>query len=147
MATQDHIHLSKILGGAPENAPDTEWYVKADGWKPTPTVVQSHRRTLSGKLKKHRLKDSGGNVIRFMDYRYIVRVSDYGGLTKDQRLAQILAMNGEVVYLTPHTHVSDGVDHTSDTKTMYCTVSDIENLDPLLQVLFIVITLVDDNTV
>ena len=135
------------LGAAPENAPDTKWFVKADGWKPVPLVIETHRRTLSGKLKKHRLKDVGGNVVQFMDYRFIVRVSDYGGLTRDERLTQILAMNGENVYLTPNVHPNDGTDHTNDTKLMYCTVGDIENLDPMLQVLFVIVSLVDDNTI
>ena len=143
--TQNHIHLSKTIGAAPENAPDMQWKVRQDGWLPTPNIVASYRRTLSGALKKHRLKDNLNNVIRFMDYKYIIRVDQYWGMTRQERLDALLAMQGEIVYFIDNDHTSvDGADHTAEVKMMYFSaIADVKNLDPLLQTLYLTIELKD----
>lgn len=146
MATQNHIHLSTTLSGAPENAPDITWKVREDGRQIIPNIVETHRRSLRGKLNKHRLRNSSGDILRFTDFKYIIRLSDYGGLTKEERWDALVAMQGEQVYLVDNIHANDGEDHTSDVRTMYLyIVSDIVQLDPLLNVEYATIELVDDS--
>jgi hypothetical protein len=144
---QNHIHLSTTLGSAPENAPDIKWKVRSDGWLPVPNIVATHRRTIHGKLKKHRLRNSSGDILRFMDYKYIIKVADYDDLTKQERLDALIAMQGEVVYLVDNMHTAaDGADHTAEVKTMYFkAISDIKNINPQLDPLYITIELVDNS--
>ncbi len=123
-----------------------KWKVKADGWLPIPTVIQDNRRTLTGKLVKNRLRDSLGNVVKLMDYKYIVRVSDYWDMTKEQRLDALLAMHGYEVYLVDNLHPNDGSDHTAYVRPMYMSViSDIKNINVQLDPLYISIELNDDS--
>jgi hypothetical protein len=146
MLVQSHIHLSTTLSGAPEYSPDTKWKVRQDGWLLVPNIVATHRRTLTVKLAKHRLLDGSGDPIQLMDYRYIVKVDDYWDMTADERLDALLAMQGKQVYLVDNRHVADRFNHTSDVRTMYLPdITDIANLNPQLQPLYISIQLVDDT--
>jgi hypothetical protein len=145
-SVEPHIHLSRTLGTAPENAPDMKWKVKADGWLPVPTIIQEHRRTLTGKLIKHRLRDADGNVIKLMDFKYIVRCSEYWGMTIYERYDALLDMHGQEVYLVDSMHTADGLDHTAYVRPMYLNmIADVKNLTNFLDPLYITIELVDDR--
>lgn len=146
MATQDHIHLSTSLGSAPENAPDIKWKVQQNGRQPIPNIIANHRRTLKSRLKLHRARDGSGNIIRLNDFKYILRVSDYWDMTKQERMDAILAMQGATVYLVDNIHADDGEDHTDDLKPMYFSIlSDVTPLDPMLQVEYVTVELKDNS--
>jgi hypothetical protein len=121
------------------------WKVKSDGWLPTPTVIQAHRRTITGRLAKHRLRRDG-QVVKLMDYKYIVRVSDYWGMTKLERWDALLDMLGQPVYLVDNLHCDEGIDHTPYVRQMYLSdISDIRNINVQLDPLYLTIELVDDS--
>jgi hypothetical protein len=122
MPVQNHIHLAKTLGNAPEFAPDTTWI--AYEALPIPTVIASSNITLGGVLKKHRLR-RGGEVVRFRDMRYRLKVTEYGGLTAAARLSLLEQMQGEEVYLVEHDHPNNGQDHAPAVRKMY-----LENVNP-----------------
>lgn len=147
MPARDHIHLSMTIGDSPENAPDMKWWVKADGWKRTPRVIANYNWSLSGRLIKHVLRDDEGEVIHFLDNKYILRVSDYEDMTTMERMAALEAMQGETVYLCDEFHAAvDGADHTTNIRRMYCaSVGDYENVDPGINLVYAVIELIEDR--
>lgn len=143
LLVQNHIHLSTDIGEPPEHAPTIRWKVKVDGWIQSYTILADPRRTLTGKLHPHVLKRDGSPVV-FNDPKYIVRVSDYWGMTAEERLEALIGMNGNVVYLVDNIHVDDTYDHTPDVRRMFLYVlSDITNINPQLDPLYISIELMD----
>ena len=119
MPTQNHIHLSLTIGGAPENAPDTKW--KTLERIPIPTLLGSVERTMSGHFRHFETRDEGGNPVRPVDMYYKVIVRDEYSDDVETRLDKLIAMLGEVVYLVDHKHADDGEDHTANIKTMHLT--------------------------
>lgn len=145
MALQNHIHLSTTLDGAPENAPSFTWGITERS--EVPTVVAALKRTLTGKLMDHVLKDDSG-VVQFMDYRYLVRIMAEGGYTIEERKAQLQAMQGKTVYLVDNYHAADGADHTSDVQAMFVAeMGSFDKFDAGLQRFYIEIYLTDNNRV
>ena len=149
MDIQAHIHLSDALSGAPEYSPDWKWKVRVDGWLYEPNTVSEHKRTLTGVLKKHTMKTTGGDVIQFLDHRYIIRVDDYWGKTAEERLAKLVSLQNKDVYLVDIMHsVDDDQNHTGFVKQMYvASVFDVTPINPQLSPLYVGIQLIDDNTV
>lgn len=146
MPIQNHIHLSENPnGGEPEYAPSIKWKVQATGWSPAPELIGSVRRTLTGKLKVHHLTD-GVNPRRLMNWQYSIRVSDYWGLTRDERYEALLAMQGKKVYFIDHDHVNNDEDHRAYIRSVYVdAVASIENISPMLETLYFSVNLVDDS--
>ena len=138
---QNHIHLSETVSGAPENAPDTIWTVT--NRTEIPNVVMTYERTLTGKLRRHILRE-GGNPVQFYDYGYELKIYDYGGKTTEQRLAQIRSMAGKFVYLVDVPHPDDGQNHAAYVKTMLVNrVGDISPFTKSGQLYYVTIELVD----
>lgn len=145
MPIQNHIHLSTTLDAEPEFSPNMKWKVQATGWSPVPEIVGSVRRTITGKLKVHHLTD-GINPEKLMNWDYSVRVSDYWEMSRDERYAALLNMQGKRAYLIDHDHPADSELHTDYIRPVYVdVVSGIETLTPMLDVLFFNIKLVDDR--
>ena len=141
---QSHIHLSKTLQGSPEFSPDTKWRVTER--QEVPEVYLEVNRTLTGHLKKHVLTDASGNPQLFVNYRFVIRVSDYDGLDTTQRLNILKDMYGREVSFVDIEHPDDGEDHTSSVKPMFVrSVAEIKNLDPALQVFYVAVELTDNK--
>jgi hypothetical protein len=115
--TQNHIHLSLTLGGAPENAPDTKW--KTLERVLIPTLIGTVERTLSGHFRHYEVVDELGDPVRPLDHYYKLIVREEDGEDEEERLEKLLNMYGRIVYLVDHKHVDDGEDHTANVKTMY----------------------------
>lgn len=147
MIMQHHIHLSDTLSGTPEFAPDIKWRVRDDGWRIEPLLIETHRRTITGRLKKHRLRKSDGTIARLTNYQYILKIDDFDGLTKQERFDKILSLHGEEVYLVDALHAAnDGEDHTAYVKQMYLNVvTDVQKINPIASTLYISIELQDDS--
>lgn len=144
-AVRNHIHLSTDLGGAPENAPDLIW--RTVDRNDIPNVVMSLRRSQSGKLHVHTLRDVDGPLL-FQDYSYIIRVSAEGSDDVWERAAALKALLGRTVYLCDHYHAGDGEDHTANIRTM--TLSRMGSLpvfDQTLRRFYVDIELTDSDTV
>lgn len=149
MDVQSHIHLSKTLSGAPEYSPDMKWKVRVEGWMFNPYTVSDHRRTLTGHLKVHTLKTSGGEIKRFSDNKYILRVDEYWGMTGQERLDALVAMQSEQVYLIDVLHSEDDdQNHSGSVRTMHMNlVTDITPINPQLAPLYVSVELVDADSV
>lgn len=145
MDAESHIHLSTTLQVSGELAPDMKWKIRLDGWLPVPNIIGSQERTLDGVLVKHRLRRLG-EVVRLLDFKYIVKVDNYDGFTAQQRFDAILAMQGEEVYLVDVLHCNDGLVHTSYVRRMYMpAIADINIINPAMNPLYITIDLQDDT--
>ena len=146
---QPHIHLSETVSSAPEFSPDMKWKGRVDAWGVTPLIISDHRRTLTGRLKKHVLSTTGGDVIQFKEYRYTVRVDDYWGFTAEQRFSALLSMHGKSVKLIDVIHpVEDEQNHAPYVLDMWCSlVTDVTQINPQLTPIYVGIELLDDYTV
>lgn len=143
MPIQNHIHLSTEIGLAPENSPTVKW--KVTEWQPTPVILVDVRRTISGRLAVHSLK-TGGQVAQLLDFRYMLKIDDYDGLTFDQRFDLVLSMHGKKAFLVDAIHPEDGSDHTAFVRPVYVkAVSDITKVNPALRPLYITVELMDDS--
>lgn len=114
--TQNHIHLSTTLGGYPEFAPDITW--KVIDRLEVPTVFVSLKRTLTGRLRAHRLRVNG-EVVQLSSMNYTVVVQPAGEQGTEERLNDLKAMQGHPVYLVDNVHCDDGLDHTPYIRPMF----------------------------
>jgi len=143
---QDHLHLSTTIGIGPEYAPDIKWKVPLDGWMPVPNIIETHRRTLTGHLRKHRVRN-GADVLRLEDGKYVLKIYEYDGMTADERLEALYAMLGETVYLIDNRHdAADGADHQTEIKVMYMyAITDVRPATPGLNLMYVTVELRDDT--
>ena len=141
---QDHVHISMALGGSPENSPTLKWTITR--WSLQPRVTMNLRYGQTGKLRKHRLRNENG-IIQYFDYKYIVKLgeSTENPQVLAQRRAELLAMNGQDVYLVDSNHPDDGENHASHVKNMVLKVDAIENYEFALRRFYVAIELIDDN--
>jgi len=138
---QAHIHLSTTIGSAPENAPNLTW--KVTHQEEVPVVFVSLKRSLKGNLRAGAVR-SGGNVLQLRNYGYTVKVIADDTYTVHQRKELLKGLFGQTVYLVPHWHCNDGVDHTEFVRTMFCSRVAVFGTDmPGLQFYYVDIELED----
>lgn len=141
---QNHIHLGTTLSGDPEYAPVIKWKVRADSWIPTPEIIGSHRVTLTGRLRVHRIKRNG-DVFHLMNRKYTIVCRDYDGINKQDRFDLLVGLQGERVYVVDSIHPDDGLDHSAHVQVMYLNIiSDVASINPQLDPLYVSIELIDD---
>jgi len=140
MPLQNHIHLSTALQPSGEKAPDLKWVV-TDRLE-IPVKFMSLKRSLSGVLRMHRLKDTGG-VVQLTDFKYTVKVQADYGYTLEQRIAQLRVLDGQSVYLCDSFHVTDGQDHMTAVRSMVASVGDFAPIGPGLPFFLVDVELTD----
>jgi hypothetical protein len=116
MPVQNHIHLSTTVNVVGDKAPTLTW-VTMDRVE-VPSVIASIDRALTGELiTQHLSKD--GEIVRFYDFTYVIRVQADDTYTLQERIDQLQALHGETAYLCDHFHANTGSDHTADIKQVY----------------------------
>lgn len=141
--TQNHMHLALTKSATGEKAPIYKW--KSVDEQIEPTHIASIDQSLDGTVRVHRVRRVGVPV-RLVNYNYKLKVSDYGdGMTMEERVDLLLAMQGEKVWLVNHNHVADGADHTAYVKQMIC--AQVGKLEPLrinfLDIYYVGVELID----
>jgi hypothetical protein len=140
---QNHIHLAASLSGAPEYSPIYTW--KATKRILNPTIIAAPVRTLTGRLRKNVLSDSGSPML-FEDFHYTLVVKDEQIDDAWERIEILKAMLGKTVYLVDHYHQADGVNHTSEVRTMFFSrMGDVTGFTQTLIRYYVDIELTDNN--
>lgn len=141
---QSHIHLALTVSETGEKAPPKKWKVTNQSYAETATVISDIRRSLSGKLMKHRLRYQG-NVKVFNDVKFTLFLANSESNSIDAQIADLRAMVGQEVKYVPIQHCADGLDHTTYIKSMYLSqMSDPRPFDPLLLYYEVDIELLED---
>lgn len=144
MSVQNHIHLSKTIGGAPELAPDIKWKVSQKGYARILRGYSNVTFGLTGKLHQRVLLDSGGDPVVKTDFRYRLVMRDYDGLDYDDRLDALYDMINQVVYLVDYDHPDDGASHAAAVRTVFLAqVSPIQDDHPTFNFGYVDIELLD----
>jgi len=131
--TQDHIHLGTSLGT--DNAPNETYKVVLR--TPQPTAFLKIARNLNGALITHVLKSGSVPVIK-EGYENTLKVD----MTEYTTITSLL---GKQVYFVDNYHIAAGTSHTPYVKTMRLKgISNVRNLDPVLNTLIIVISLEEE---
>lgn len=140
MATQTHLHLAKLLTGAPEHAPEYQWQAtkREDFVESTQTLV----RAVDGTFTPYVLSNANGPIL-FQNWRYQIKIETTETESLDQRVAILKAMNGHIVQLCDHNHANDGEDHTSDIRQVLCRVGEFPADHPTLLHFYVDIELTD----
>lgn len=140
-AVQNHIHLSLELGSAPENAPTLKWGVMA--FEKRPGGYWKTDYSLNGTLHATVLTD-GSDPITYEDYRCSIYLVAEDGYTFQQRLAQLKAMHGRIVYFVENYHEANGTDHSDSVRLMFVDeVRGEQPTDPLVTHAEIKVSLLD----
>lgn len=142
---QNHIHLSKSIGSAPENAPDLKWLVRfQDGRYDVPVTLMNPARAIRGQLRVFNIHRDN-QPLQLNDFRYVVKVREQDGFTTEERVAQLKALHGQTVYLVDHFHPGDGLDHTDSIRRMFCEVAPFTSEHLALQFFWVPIRLTDQT--
>lgn len=140
---QNHIHLSKTIGSAPENAPDLKWLVRfQDGRYDVPVTLMNPARAVRGQLRVFNIQRDG-QPLQLNDFRYVLKVRAQDGYTTEERVAQLKALHAQTVYLVDHFHVGDNLDHTDNIRRMFCEVGPFDSEHLALQFFWVPIRLTD----
>lgn len=137
---QTHIHLAKLLTGAPEYAPEYKW--RATERQDFPEITQTLVRNLDGSFTPYVLSNQNGPIV-FQHWRYKIKVEATETESLDQRIAILKAMNGRIVQLCDHIHADDGEDHTNDVRPVLCRVGEFPADHPTLDFFYVDIELTD----
>jgi len=136
MTVKCHIHLDDPLVPRDiDNAPAARW--KATKRSDIPTAQIGVSRSHTGYTYVARVVNSNGLPVVHHDWRFMLRVTraeyDY-----------LCTLLGKVLEFIDNVHVDDGVDHSGYIKSVALkSISDINNLDPLLNKFDVAIELVD----
>ncbi|TXH15442.1 MAG: hypothetical protein E6R03_07180 [Hyphomicrobiaceae bacterium] len=115
MTLQNHIHMSLVLGGAPENAPDKLWRITSHVLTPLVSINVEYTRKFG--LREQVYKSAGVPVILFGYTVKLLIFNEDPDDTADQ-LDDLIAMIGRRVYYVDIKHPNDGADHTSAVQSL-----------------------------
>jgi len=136
MTTQNHIHLSNVLGLTPEFAPNEKWKVVWPSRVEVPQVYLNLRFTLAGKLRLNTVQKNGQNIVR-RDLRYRIKVNATQTKTIEERKELFYSWFGTRILLVDNIHCADGVDHTPFVQPYILMPStSIEPLDSAMMVAY-----------
>jgi hypothetical protein len=132
MPLQDHIHIAATVDTTGEKAPPLKWRVRSPNRIVIPIVFMRLRRSLNTSLRKNIATDEDG-IIRLTNFRYKIALRADYGYTLQERVDQLMALNGVTGYLCDSIHANDGADHTADVKPYVIQVREFVPEDPGLQ--------------